>query len=117
MKYIYKTSDLRIKIKENYNDFDIILRLQIINKNLFFSKWITMDKLLIDIRYYWGYPRLGPRPLLCNVGFGLSTLEIWPPDIFNLKNRIEEMFSDYYKTNKIILEQRNAIKKQIKSLK
>jgi hypothetical protein len=115
MKHIYHSDKLRIQVV-NKKDFSgtklIVLKVQ--EKRWMF--WYTVHSQDIEIDNYWvvpGHERDGPMTL--NYQFG-GTREIWPPDIFDLKKRVNQLLASYLENNRRLMLNDKAIKKQMQSL-
>lgn len=117
MKKIYHSDKLRLKISKR-KDFIgtklIVLKVQ--EKRWLF--WVTVESLDIEIENYWGYipgHELFGGCLRMSYAMG-GYLEVWPPDIFNLKKRADEFMAEYYEKNKQRLVAERAMQKQIQSV-
>jgi hypothetical protein len=117
MKCIYHSERLRVKVV-NKKDFIgtnlIVLKIQ--EKRWIF--WYTVHSQDIEVNNYWGYVpshELWGKHMTLHYQFG-GTREIWPPDIFDLKKRANELLSLYFENNRRLLLNERAIKKQMQSL-
>lgn len=117
MKCIYHSNKLRVKVV-NKKDFIgtnlIVLKIQ--ERRWMF--WYTVQSQDIEIDNYWGYilgHDLHGGHMVLHYQFG-GTREIWPPDIFNLKRRANQLLESYFENNRRLLLNDRAIKKQMHSL-
>jgi hypothetical protein len=117
MKHIYHSNKLRIEVV-NKKDFvgTKIIVLKVQEKRWLF--WYTVHSQDIEIDNYWGYipgHELWGKHMVLQYQFG-GTREIWPPDIFDLKKRVDDLFATYFEHNRRLLMNERAIKKQMQSL-
>lgn len=116
MKYIYHSDKLRLKISERKRFGKPLIELNIQERGWLF--WKTIEKLDIEVEYYWGYipgsPHFGGC-LRTSYRYG-GYCETWPPDIFDLKKRANEYMAEYFEKNKERLLVDRAVKKQLESI-
>lgn len=115
MKHIYHSDKLRVQVV-NKKDFVgtklIVLKVQ--EKRWMF--WYTVLTQDIEVDNYWVVPgHKRDCPMTLHYQFG-GTREIWPPDIFDLKKRANELIASYFEYNRRLLLNERAIKKQMQSL-
>lgn len=94
----------------------IRLKVQIKTTALFFYWWHTVKKLDIQVENYWGYipgHELLGRHMTMHDAYG-GRLEIWPPDIFNLDNRMSSLAAEYIGERAEKIEANDTIKRQMK---
>jgi hypothetical protein len=114
-KHIYHSDKLRVQVV-NKKDFIgtniIVLRVQ--EKRWMF--WCTVHSQDIEVDNYWVVPgRKRDGPMTLHYQFG-GTREIWPPDIFDLKKRVDDLLVTYIEHKRRLLLNERAIKKQMQSL-
>lgn len=117
MKVIYYSDRLRLKVcnRKSYIGQKLIV-LKIQEKRWIF--WSTVKSLDIEVENYWGYipgHQLFGRCLRMSYRMG-GYLEVWPPDIFDLKKRANEFLLEYYEERKAELLANQAVKKQMESI-
>jgi hypothetical protein len=120
MKYLYHNADLRAVVK---NEKDLVgrylkLSVQKRSKWLCFHWWGEVKWIDVEVDNFWGYipgDKLHGHHMTLHYQFG-GEREIWPPDIFNLKVRMQKLIDEYLQQ----LEQRklkeNATLKQLSAL-
>lgn len=115
------SKDCRAKISEHKDFGTRILKVSIQQSHKllgFIRLWQTVNWVDIDIEIdnYWvvpGYER--DRPLTLTYQFG-GTREVWPPDIFNLDKRVDELYLQYTAALESASRNRAAIDEQLKRL-
>lgn len=118
MKYLYHRDDLRAMVvqKSDWGTKYLKLSVQRRHKWLFFYWWVEVKWVDIEVDNYWvvpGHERDGPMTLHYQFG---GTREIWPPDIFDLKTRMQELVTEYLKQEVQKKLKENATLKQLSNL-
>lgn len=118
MKYLYHDDNLRALIERKSDCGTKFLKLSVQKKQRwwFFSWWIMVKWVDVDVDNYWivpGHKREGPISLSYQFG---GTREIWPPDIFDLKGRAQELISEYLKQAEQIAQKEKTMLKHLSTL-
>jgi hypothetical protein len=80
--------------------------------------WQTACWVDIEVENYWGYIPGHPIHggcLTLSYQFG-GQREVWPPDIFDLNDRINRLYATYLEAHKNVEDYKATIKKQLKRL-
>jgi hypothetical protein len=115
MKNIYHSDKLRVRVvnKKDFIGTNIII-LKVQEKRWMF--WYTVQAQDIEIDNYWVVPgHTRDMHMTLHYQFG-GTREIWPPDIFDLKKRANDLLASYFENNRRRLLNDRAIEKQMRSL-
>lgn len=114
------TEDIRVKAAKKTIWLKKGIRLCVQTKfRLFFTTiWVTKKKIDIHVEYYWGYipgDRVFGRHMINSDSCG-NVLETWPPDIFNLDNRMSELAAEYIGECANKIEAMDSVNRQMKRL-
>jgi hypothetical protein len=120
MKHLYHRDDLRAVVvqKNDWGTKYLKLTVQKRLKWLFFHWWVEVKWIDIEVDNYWGYVpghELWGRHMTLSYQFG-GEREIWPPDIFNLKARMQDLITEYLKQEVKKKLKENATLKQLSTL-
>lgn len=113
------SKDSRAKIVKRNDCGTQLLRISIQQAHILlgiFRMWHTVSWVDIEIDNYWvvpGHERDGPLTLSYQFG---GKREVWPPDIFNLDKRVNELYSRYAESMENVNRNRKAIEEQLKRL-
>lgn len=120
MKIIYHSDSVRVKVGKlnNWGSKYTTLSVQEKRRIWLCAYWITKKCLWIEVAYYWGYipgDKFFGRCLKTDFRGG-QELETWPPDIFELKDRIDQLLAEYFMEKKYELISASALNKQLNGI-
>lgn len=118
MKYLYHNNNLRALVEQKSDWGTKYLKLSVQKKRAWwlFSWWVMVKWVDVEIDNYWvvpGHERDGCMTLHYQFG---GMREIWPPDIFDLKARMQQLVNDYLKEAEQIAQKENATLKHLSTL-
>lgn len=116
MNCINYSSSLRVNVTKTTVCGSKYLKIMVQEKRLLF--WRTVDKLYVEVERYWGYipgHAIFGKCLKMSWANG-QNVEIWPPDIFDLKHRAHELIKDYLHKKTETDKSINKIDQELRSI-
>jgi hypothetical protein len=120
MKHIYHNENLRATVEQRKDvcgDY-LQLSIEVKSKWWFFHWWKEVKWIDIEVDNYWGYVpghEIRGKHMALSYQFG-GTGEIWPPDIFDLKARMQDLITEYLKHEAQKQIKESATQKQLSAL-